>query len=85
MHMTFASTLLKTLIASAAFAAVSAQALPIVTNGTALGKHGDVKVAVTFDNNKIQKIEVGRPRASSIGSRISATDCPGAETPGTSP
>lgn len=48
----------KTLVAAAACAALSAQALPVVTNGSALGKHGDIKVAVTFDDNKIQKIEV---------------------------
>ncbi len=40
------------LLSSSAFAA------PITTEGTAVGKHGDLTVAVTFDNNKIQDIRI---------------------------
>lgn len=33
-------------------------AAPVTTEGTGVGKHGDVTVAVTFDNGKIQDIKV---------------------------
>ena len=36
----------------------AAVASPVVQEGTGVGKHGDVKVAVTFDNGKIQDIKV---------------------------
>ncbi len=41
---------------AAAFASVSAA--PVQTEGTGIGKHGDIKLAVTFDNGKIQDIKV---------------------------
>ena len=37
---------------------VSAIAAPVTTEGTAVGKHGDLTVAVTFDNGKIQDIKI---------------------------
>ncbi len=42
------------------FGTVSFQAFaaPVTTEGTGVGKHGDVTVAVTFDNGKIQDIKV---------------------------
>ena len=33
-------------------------AAPVTTEGTGVGKHGDITVAVTFDNGKIQDIKV---------------------------
>lgn len=36
----------------------AAVASPVVQEGTGVGKHGNVKVAVTFDNGKIQDIKV---------------------------
>ena len=39
------------------FAAASSAA-PVTTEGTGVGKHGDITVAVTFDNGKIQDIKV---------------------------
>ena len=36
----------------------SVSAAPVTTEGTGVGKHGDIAVAVTFDNGKITKIDV---------------------------
>ena len=36
----------------------SVSAAPVTTEGTGVGKHGDLAVAVTFDNGKITKIDV---------------------------
>ena len=36
----------------------SLMAAPVTTEGTGVGKHGDITVAVTFDNGKIQDIKV---------------------------
>ena len=41
-----------------AFAAAAAFAAPVTTQGVGVGKHGDIQVAVTFDNGKIQKIDI---------------------------
>jgi urocanate reductase len=43
---------------SVAFAAGTAAAAPVTGEGVGVGKHGDVKVAVTIDNGRIQKIDV---------------------------
>lgn len=50
----------KNLLALAVVAgfAATATAAPVTTEGVGQGRHGDVKVAVTFDNNKIQDIKV---------------------------
>ena len=39
--------------AAFAFAAAAAFAAPVTTQGVGVGKHGDIQVAVTFDNGKI--------------------------------
>lgn len=36
----------------------AAVAAPVTTQGTGVGKHGDMTVAVTFDNGRIQAIEI---------------------------
>lgn len=41
-----------------AFMLSSVSAAPVTTEGTGVGKHGDIAVAVTFDNGKITKIDV---------------------------
>lgn len=55
--MLFRQTLLAAAVGlmSAAAAAVAA---PVTTQGTGVGKHGDMTVAVTFDNGRIQAIEI---------------------------
>lgn len=55
--MLFRQTLLAATVGlmSAAAAAVAA---PVTTQGTGVGKHGDMTVAVTFDNGRIQAIEI---------------------------
>lgn len=49
-----------TIAAALAFGAASTTlfATPITTEGVGVGKHGDIRVAVTFDNGKIQKIDI---------------------------
>lgn len=49
-----------TIAAALAFGAASTTlfAAPITTEGVGVGKHGDIRVAVTFDNGKIQKIDI---------------------------
>ena len=37
---------------------LAAVAAPVTTQGTGVGKHGDMTVAVTFDNGRIQAIEI---------------------------
>ena len=44
--------------AAFAFAAAAAFAAPVTMQGVGVGKHGDIQVAVTFDNGKIQKIDI---------------------------
>lgn len=55
--MLFRQTLLAAAVGlmSAAAAAVAA---PVTTQGTGVGKHGDMTVAVTFNNGRIQAIEI---------------------------
>lgn len=53
----------KTLLSTAAMLvagtlSASLMAAPVTTEGTGVGKHGDITVAVTFDNGKIQDIKV---------------------------
>ena len=49
-----------TAAAALAFGAASASlfAAPVTTEGTGVGKHGDLTVAVTFDNGRIQDIKI---------------------------
>ena len=54
------STMIKSAIAmvfAAGFAAAS-MAAPVTAEGTGVGKHGDITVAVTFDAGKIQDIKI---------------------------
>lgn len=54
--MQFSRALIAGLACSAFAAAVSAA--PVTTQGTGVGKHGDVTVAVTFDSGKIKDIKI---------------------------
>lgn len=54
--MHFSRALIAGLVCSAFAAAVSAA--PVTTQGTGVGKHGDVTVAVTFDSGKIKGIKI---------------------------
>lgn len=54
------STMIKsavTMVFAAGFAAAS-MAAPVTAQGTGVGKHGDITVAVTFDAGKIQDIKI---------------------------
>lgn len=42
--------------------ATTVMAAPVTTEGTGVGKHGDVVAAVTFDNGRITNIEVKQSR-----------------------
>ena len=53
--MLFRQTLLAAAVGLMSAAAV---AVPVTTQGTGVGKHGDMTVAVTFDNGRIQAIEI---------------------------
>ncbi|CDD71744.1 putative fumarate reductase flavoprotein subunit [Sutterella sp. CAG:397] len=53
--MLFHQTLLAAAVGLMSAAAVAA---PVTTQGTGVGKHGDMTVAVTFDNGRIQAIEI---------------------------
>lgn len=53
----FKTSILFTALLSAA-ALTSVSAAPVQTEGTGIGKHGSIKLAVTFDNGKIQDIKV---------------------------
>ena len=53
--MLFLQTLLAAAVGLMSAAAVAA---PVTTQGTGVGKHGDMTVAVTFDNGRIQAIEI---------------------------
>lgn len=46
--------------------ASSVMAAPITTEGTGIGKHGDVTVAVTFDNGRIQDIKIVKEQENKI-------------------
>ena len=54
--MHFSRALIAGLVCSVFAAAVSAA--PVTTQGTGVGKHGDVTVAVTFDSGKIMDIKI---------------------------
>ena len=54
--MRFSRALVAGLVCSAFVATVSAS--PVTTQGTGVGKHGDVTVAVTFDGGKIKDIKI---------------------------
>ena len=54
--MYFSRALIAGLVCSVFAAAVSAA--PVTTQGTGVGKHGDVTVAVTFDSGKIKDIKI---------------------------
>lgn len=54
--MHFSRALIAGLVCSVFAAAVSAA--PVTTQGTGVGKHGDVTVAVTFDSSKIKDIKI---------------------------
>ena len=51
--------------------AAAAAAAPVTTEGTGIGKHGDVTVAVTFDNGKIQNIKVVKEQENPVLARRS--------------
>ena len=53
--MLFRQTLLAAAVGLMSAATVAA---PVTTQGTGVGKHGDMTVAVTFDNGRIQAIEI---------------------------
>lgn len=53
--MLFRQTLLAAAVGLMSAVAVAA---PVTTQGTGVGKHGDMTVAVTFDNGRIQAIEI---------------------------
>ena len=54
--MRFSRALVAGLVCSAFAATVSAS--PVTTQGSGVGKHGDVTVAVTFDGGKIKDIKI---------------------------
>ncbi|MDO4938058.1 MAG: FMN-binding protein, partial [Sutterellaceae bacterium] len=46
--------------------AFGAYAAPQTVQGTGVGKHGDMTVAVTFDNNKITDIKIVREQENKV-------------------
>lgn len=54
--------------------AAAAAAAPVTTEGTGIGKHGDVTVAVTFDNGKIQNIKVVKEQENPVLAKKVYTD-----------
>lgn len=62
--MHFSRALIAGLVCSAFAAAVSAA--PVTTQGTGVGKHGDVTVAVTFDSGKIKDIKIVRQQENPV-------------------
>ena len=65
-----------TIAAALAFGAASTTlfATPITTEGVGVGKHGDIRVAVTFDNGKIQKIDILKNAENPVLSKKVFTD-----------
>jgi len=65
-----------TIAAALAFGAASTTlfAAPITTEGVGVGKHGDIRVAVTFDNGKIQKIDILKNAENPVLSKKVFTD-----------
>lgn len=62
--MHFSRALIAGLVCSVFAAAVSAA--PVTTQGTGVGKHGDVTVAVTFDSGKIKDIKIVRQQENPV-------------------
>ena len=62
--MNFRSTMI--VAAMGAVFASAAMAAPVTTEGTGIGKHGDVTVAVTFDNGRIQDIKIVKEQENKI-------------------
>ena len=70
------SSMIKSAVAmvfAAGFAAAS-MAAPTTVEGTGVGKHGDITVAVTFDGGKIQNIEVVKTAENPILAKKVFTD-----------
>ena len=64
-------------LAAAAVAALfagSAIAAPVTTEGTGVGKHGDVTVAVTFDGGKITDIKIVKEQENKVLAKGVYTD-----------
>lgn len=54
-------------VAALALAVVGAcAAAPVTQEGVGVGKHGDIVVAVTFDNGKIQKIDIVKDKENAV-------------------
>ena len=69
--MLFRQTLLAAAVGLMSAAAVAA---PVTTQGTGVGKHGDMTVAVTFDNGRIQAIEIVKEAENPVLSKKVYTD-----------
>lgn len=69
--MLFRQTLLAAAVGLMSAAAVAA---PVTTQGTGVGKHGDMTVAVTFDNGRIQAIEIVKEAENPVLSQKVYTD-----------
>ncbi|MDO5531551.1 flavocytochrome c [Sutterella sp.] len=69
---------MKTQIIAAAvcsiFAAGAAFAAPVTAEGTGIGKHGDVTVAVTFDGNRITDIKIVKEQENPVLAKKVYTD-----------
>ena len=60
-------TLNKSLVCLAiASLSIPAMAAPVTTEGTGVGKHGDVIAAVTFDGGRIQAIDIRKSNENPI-------------------
>lgn len=70
--MHFSRALIAGLVCSVFAAAVSAA--PVTTQGTGVGKHGDVTVAVTFDSGKIKDIKIVKQQENPVLSAKVFTD-----------
>lgn len=69
--MLFRQTLLAAAVGLMSAAAVAA---PVTTQGTGVGKHGDMTVAVTFDNGRIQAIEIVKEAENPVLAKKVCTD-----------
>ncbi len=56
----------QTIVAIAAAAAATASWAAVTEQGTGVGKHGDLTAAVTFDNGRIQKIDIVKSNENKI-------------------
>ncbi|MBS5792500.1 MAG: flavocytochrome c [Sutterella sp.] len=75
--MLFRQTLLAAAVGLMSAAAVAA---PVTTQGTGVGKHGDMTVAVTFDNGRIQAIEIVKEAENPVLAKKVYTDLKAAVT-----